>query len=84
MSEHEHEIAVATGASMEADGSISVVLKAVGLEEDEAVMLLSLLRETTRMFTVMTGGETPETTTLKAGSADEAIAVLHSRDATKQ
>lgn len=81
---HEHEIAVATGAEKQPDGSISVTLKAVGLNKDEAIALIDLLRETVRVFSIITGGATVGMTKCNAGSVDEAIAVFHSRDATKQ
>lgn len=79
-----HDVAVVTGANMEADGSFSVELKAVGLEKHEAILLVDMLREAVRVFSELSGGGRIGTARCDAGSVDEALAVFESHDATKQ
>lgn len=78
------EIAVATGAKVEADGSVSLTLKAVHLQRGEAMVLLGLLRAATAKFAIITGGDDVETMNSYAKTVDEAIADFESRSANKQ
>lgn len=76
-------ITVVLGSGPEKDGTFGVELRATGFERAvDAEALVRGLRAALRTFSQAYGEVKMDR--CKAGSADEAIAVFHSRDATKQ